>query len=189
MARIVAGTAKGRTIKVPQSGTRPTSERAREGLFSRLDHLGYIRDCAVLDLFAGSGAIGLEAASRGARHVTCVDAAQQAAKVIEANARELGLDIDVVNLKAETYLSQEPSVTYDLAVLDPPYDFPDDDVALVLAALVPHLEPDAMVVVERSKKSPEPRWPDGLRLDDERKWGDTRVWSAVLDVETTKVEA
>ena len=72
MTRIVAGAAKGRTIKVPASGTRPTSERVREALFSRLDHLGYIEGCAVLDLYSGSGALGLEAASRGAAFVECV---------------------------------------------------------------------------------------------------------------------
>ena len=81
MTRIVAGAAKGRTIKVPASGTRPTSERVREALFSRLDHLGYVEGRAVLDLYSGSGALGLEAASRGAAFVECVESSRKAAEL------------------------------------------------------------------------------------------------------------
>ncbi|WP_124054660.1 16S rRNA (guanine(966)-N(2))-methyltransferase RsmD [Arcanobacterium ihumii] len=179
MTRIVAGTAGGRNLKVPKSGTRPTSERVREALFSRLDHYGYIRNCAVLDLFAGSGALGLEAASRGASSVVCVEAAGSAAKIITDNARVTGLKITVLNQKVETYLVSQAVPTFDLIFIDPPYAYTEDELAQVLGLAVLHVAEDGMIVVERDKKSPEPQWPSGFELDDERKWGDTRVWSAI----------
>lgn len=180
MTRIVAGTAGGRNLQVPKSGTRPTSERVREAMFSRLEHYGYIEDCAVLDLYAGSAALGLEAKSRGARSVVAVESSRQAASVARANAKATGLEIDVVPMKAETYLATEPSERFDLVFLDPPYDVSEGDLGLVLELLVAHLAPDAMVVLERNKRSPEPAWPARLVLDDDRTWGDTRVWSAVV---------
>ncbi|WP_204399019.1 16S rRNA (guanine(966)-N(2))-methyltransferase RsmD [Arcanobacterium pluranimalium] len=179
MTRIVSGIAGGRNLRVPKSGTRPTSERVREALFSRLDHFGYIRDCVVLDLYAGSGALGLEALSRGAKRVVCVEAASAASKVIVENARLTGLNVEVQNQKAETYLASQGLPTFDLILIDPPYALSEDDLALVLGLAVMHLAEDGMLVVERDKKSPEPQWPAGYHLDDDRKWGDTRVWSAI----------
>lgn len=180
MTRIVAGTAKGRTLKVPGSGTRPTSDRVREALFSRLDHRGYVDDCDVLDLYAGSGALGLEAASRGARHVTLVEHAVSAVNVIKQNVRALGFaDVVVAQRKAETWLAAPPNCAYDLVFLDPPYDLPENQLAAVLVALPPHVAEDAMIVVERSSRSPEPAWPADFVLEDERSWGDTRVWTAL----------
>ncbi|VEI14033.1 16S rRNA (guanine(966)-N(2))-methyltransferase RsmD [Trueperella bialowiezensis] len=183
MTRIVAGTAGGLKLNVPKSGTRPTSERVREAIFSRLEHYGYIEDCAILDLYAGSGALGLEAKSRGASRVVAVEAHRPAAQVAIANAKATGLDIDVINAKAETFLANEPTHLFDVALLDPPYDISDEELAIVLSLLEPHLKDDAMVVVERSKKAPEPQWPASLVHDDVRKLGDTRVWSAVVRIE------
>lgn len=184
MTRIVAGTAKGRVLAVPKSGTRPTSERVREALFSRLEHFGYVRGCIVADLFAGSGAIGLEAASRGAAQVVCVEAHAPAVKVIHGNIRFAGLSsqVCVIAKKVDTYLSAQPGEipTFDLAVLDPPYAFSEEALKRTLALLAPHVADDAMIVVERDKKSPEPSWPDGWELVDERAMGDTRIWSAQL---------
>lgn len=180
MTRIVAGTAGGLTLEVPKSGTRPTSERVREGIFSRLDHYGYIEDCAVLDLYAGSAALGLEAKSRGAARVVSVEAHRAAAQVAIRNAKSTGLDVQIVTAKVESFLANEPTELFDVALLDPPYDIPDSELAIALELLVPHLKSDAMVVVERLKKSPEPQWPASLACDDVRKWGDTRVWTAVI---------
>ncbi len=187
MTRIVAGSAKGRTLKVPAKGTRPTSERVREALFSRLDHLGYLADCEVLDLYAGSGALGLEAASRGASHVECVEVSRQAAQLIRQNVRELGLDVVVTNAKVETWLAGTPNRRFDLVLADPPYDLGEEALAAMLGALVPHLASDALVVVERSVRSPEPAWPKELELSDERRWGDTRAWSAVVVPSQTRL--
>lgn len=178
MTRIIAGSAKGSILQVPKSGTRPTSEKVREALFSRLVHRGYVEECRVLDLYAGSGAIGLEAASRGAASVVLVESNPAAAKIIQANARATGLNVSVVKQSVASYLSSLHSIEFDLAVLDPPYDVGEEELALVLSLLASHLVSDALIVVERSKRSPEPIWPDGYELDDQRTWGDTCVWSA-----------
>ncbi len=189
MMRIVSGTAGGITLQVPKSGTRPTAERVREGIFSRLEHYGYVDDCVILDLYAGSGALGLEAKSRGARRVIGVEAHRPAAQIAIANTKITGLDVEIVNQKAETYLATEPIELFDVAMLDPPYDITDNQLGVVLSLLVPHLKDDAMVVVERAKKAHEPQWPASLKADDVRNWGDTRVWSAVVAPEGTRVEA
>lgn len=200
MTRIVAGSAKGHKLLVPKSGTRPTSERVREALFSRLAHYGYLDGCIVLDLFAGSGALALEALSRGALSATCVDASAGAAKVIRANATALGVKLDVVNQKVQTYLAlaaeaemsnpaeqeKKNAQKFDLVFIDPPYDFGEDTLEETLYLLHPLLKHDAMVVVERSSRAPEPSWPEFLVLDDVRKWGDTRVWSAVCGANFTE---
>ncbi|MCI7551538.1 MAG: RsmD family RNA methyltransferase [Actinomycetaceae bacterium] len=180
MTRIVAGSAKGHQLKVPPRGTRPTSERVREGLFSRLEHYGYIQGCNVLDLFGGTGAIALEAKSRGAANVVCVENAPSAINTIRTNIRATGLDIRLATQSVESYLSGPPEYAWDLVFLDPPYAFADDALDQLLERLVPYLADDALVVVERDKKSPEPHWPGGLVQDDDRRWGDTRVWSAVV---------
>lgn len=186
MTRIVAGSAKGRVLTVPKSGTRPTSERVREAMFSRLDHLGYLDGCYVLDLYAGSGALGLEAASRGAAKVVCVEAGSSAVKVIKENIARTKLSVHVAAQKVETYLAASPAYQFDLALLDPPYEVCEADLARVLESLMPWMSTDGLIVVERDKKSPEPLWPAGVVLDDERKWGDTRVWSALCRAQSVE---
>ncbi len=182
MTRIVAGSAKGRVLKVPPKGTRPTSERVREALFSRLDHIGVLEGARVLDLYAGSGALGLEAASRGAASVDLVEKAPQAARILAENIRATGLPARARAASVASYLqirTGDPLTgDVDLVLVDPPYDVPEEDLAAVLALLGPWLAPDALVVVERSTRSPEPTWPDFLVLEDERKWGETRAWFA-----------
>lgn len=178
MTRIVAGSAGGRTLRVPPAGTRPTSERVREALFSRLEHLGVVRDARVLDLYAGSGALGLEAASRGAVHVTLVEQARVAADVCRRNVATLGLSAQVVADRVERFVARPVTQPWDLVLVDPPYDVPEDDLAVVLEALAGALAPDAVLVVERSTRTPEPRWPAGVERFDERSYGETRVWFA-----------
>ena len=179
MTRVVAGTAGGRTLRVPPKGTRPTSERVREALFSRLEHLGVVRGARVLDLYAGSGALGLEAASRGATAVTLVDSARAAADVCRRNAATLGLPgVVVVAQRAERFVAQPAVPGWDLVLVDPPYELTEDELAAVLAGVVPSLADDAVVVVERSSRSPEPTWPDGLAPTDRRAYGETVVWFA-----------
>ncbi|WP_448631614.1 16S rRNA (guanine(966)-N(2))-methyltransferase RsmD [Cellulomonas soli] len=178
MTRIVAGAAGGRTLQVPPSGTRPTSERVREALFSRLEHLDVVEDAAVLDLFAGSGALGLEAASRGARAVTLVEGARAAAQVCRRNvaATGLGTRVQVVHDRVERFVQRPVVQPWDLVLVDPPYDLGDEPLIAQLTALLPALAPGAVVVVERSTRSPEPTWPVGLVRFDERAYGETRVW-------------
>lgn len=185
MTRLVAGSAGGRTLVVPGGATRPTSERVREALFSRLEHEGLLDGTRVLDLYAGSGALGLEAASRGAAAVVLVDAGREAARACRRNVGSTGLaGVEVREAPVERVLAAEPGPPLaegaDLVLLDPPYDVAEDALAAVLAALVERrwLAPDAVVVVERAKRSPEPTWPEGLSRYASRKYGDTVVWFA-----------
>jgi 16S rRNA (guanine966-N2)-methyltransferase len=183
MSRIVAGTAGGRTFRVPARGTRPTSDRVREALFSRLDHAGLLREAAVLDLYAGSGALGLEAASRGARRVVLVEAAREAARTCRLNADALGLGprVEVSAARVEAFLAGIPAEPFDLVLLDPPYDLDEDALASVLDMLAARwLGAGAAVVVERSRRSAEPRWPDILDGQAVRLYGDTALWFATF---------
>jgi 16S rRNA (guanine966-N2)-methyltransferase len=177
---VVAGTAGGRTLRVPPKGTRPTSDRVREALFSRLEHLGVVDDARVLDLYAGSGALGIEAASRGAAAVTLVDAARAATDVCRRNVAALGLTgVDVVTQRAERFVQAPVTHPWDLVLVDPPYELGEDELAAVLHGVTTQgLAPHAVVVVERSSRSPEPGWPDGLERTDRRAYGETVVWFA-----------
>ena len=179
MTRVVAGTAGGRTLRVPSKGTRPTSDRVREALFSRLEHLGVVRGARVLDLYAGSGALGIEAASRGAAAVTLVDSARAAVDVCRRNVATLGLPgVDVVAQRAERFVATPVAAGWDLVLVDPPYELSEDELAEVLAGLAGSLADGAVVVVERSSRTPEPAWPTGLERTDRRAYGETVVWFA-----------
>ena len=183
MTRIVAGTAKGRVLQVPSKGTRPTSERVREALYSRLAHWDVIDEAVVLDLFAGSGALGLEALSRGARQVTFVDSGKDACRAIQANIAATGLRGQVCRSDVVGYLatrSGEESCRGEvgLVLIDPPYDIAEQTVTETLEALGPWISPDALIVVERSKRSPQPTWPPFLRCEDLSTWGETVCWFA-----------
>ncbi|TFB96235.1 16S rRNA (guanine(966)-N(2))-methyltransferase RsmD [Cryobacterium adonitolivorans] len=185
MTRIVAGFAGSLTLTVPAKGTRPTSDQVREALFSALDARDAIRDYRVLDLYAGSGALGLEAASRGARVVTLVEngfAASQtcrknAAAVQKAAPKGANLSISVSSQAVQSFLAGTPD-GFDLVFLDPPYDLADAELAANLAALTTLLDPDALVVVERSSRSPEPTWGPGLVRERRKDYGDTTLWYA-----------
>lgn len=180
MTRIVAGTVGGRTLAVPRAGTRPTSERVREALFSRLEHLDVVDGARVLDLYAGSGALGIEAASRGAAHVTLVESARDAAEVCRRNVTTLGLaaTVTVAAEKAERFAGRPAVAPWDLVLVDPPYDLPEDDLAAVLAGASASLSAHAVVVVERASRTPEPTWPAALVRFDRRAYGDTVMWFA-----------
>ena len=184
MTRIISGSLGGRRLRTPPgSSTRPTSDRVREALFSRLEHRGLLDDTHVLDLYAGSGALGLEAASRGASLVVLVESHRTAAAVIRANVAALGIDgARVVVDTALHALTMGPpnGIRMDLVLLDPPYDVGEADLTAVLTALVERgwLAPDAFVVVERAARTPQPSWPVGLELSGEKRYGDTTVWFA-----------
>lgn len=183
MTRIIGGTAGGRRIKAPAGDTtRPTSDRVREALFSSLEAtLGSLSGLRFLDLYAGSGAIGLEARSRGAGIVTCVEHDRRTAALIRDNVRTLGfspVEVDVVAAPVARALAQSPRAPYDITFLDPPYVLPVEDVESDLVALSQHgwLAHGALVVVERGSRSPAPTWPTGLEGERERKYGETVLW-------------
>ncbi|MFC8191304.1 16S rRNA (guanine(966)-N(2))-methyltransferase RsmD [Cellulomonas sp. NPDC057328] len=178
MTRIVAGAAGGRTLVVPAKGTRPTSERVREALFSRLEHLDAVDGARVLDLYAGSGALGLEAASRGAVHVVLVDTARVAVDACRRNVRALDLAgrVDVVADTVDRYLARLTDPAFDLVLLDPPYDLADAALATALDGVARCTAPGGVVVVERSTRAGAPVWPAPLVALDDRRYGETHVW-------------
>ncbi|WP_420099931.1 RsmD family RNA methyltransferase [Corynebacterium sp.] len=163
MTRIISGTARGRKLRVPADVTRPTSDRAREGLFSSLQVRFGFEGEVVLDLFAGSGALGLEAGSRGAAEVTLVDDNHRACETIRANADVVGHpNVHVVEAKASSFLATAAHNRFTMVLADPPYELTDEAVDEMVAALVPTLMDDAVVVVERHVGSAEVTWPDGF---------------------------
>lgn len=183
MTRIIAGTAKGRRLKTPAGDrTRPTSDRVREALFSAVESwAGSLQGLRVLDLYAGSGAVGLEAWSRGAASVTFVESHAPTAAMIRTNARDLRLaDPDVQAAKVQQVLVREPRPApddrFDLAFSDPPYDLSDDDLAVDLDLLQEWLAPRALVVVERSTRSGEPPWPSSFEPGRSKRYGETTLW-------------
>ncbi|MER5469287.1 16S rRNA (guanine(966)-N(2))-methyltransferase RsmD [Streptomyces sp. NPDC002935] len=183
MTRVIAGLAGGRRLAVPPgTGTRPTSDRAREGLFSTWQSLlgGPLEGERVLDLYAGSGAVGLEALSRGAGHTLLVEADARAAKVIRDNVKSLGLPgAEVRSGKAEQIVrTAAPEAPYDLVFLDPPYAVSDDDLREILLTLRTGgwLADDALVTVERSTRGGEFGWPDGFEAVRARRYGEGTFW-------------
>ncbi|WP_266390236.1 16S rRNA (guanine(966)-N(2))-methyltransferase RsmD [Streptomyces canus] len=183
MTRVIAGRAGGRRLAVPPgNGTRPTSDRAREGLFSTWQSLlgGPLAGERVLDLYAGSGAVGLEALSRGAGHTLLVEADARAARTIRENVKNLGLPgAEVRAGKAEQIIQQPaPPEPYDLVFLDPPYRVTDHDLREILLTLrTEHwLAPEALVTVERSTRGGEFQWPPGFDAVKARRYGEGTFW-------------
>ncbi len=184
MVRIVAGVAGGRRLAVPPHGTRPTSDRVREAVFSALQARRDLESARVLDLYAGSGALGLEALSRGAAYVRFVESDRRAAAVLRRNVETLGLGgrdgtaAEITTAHVPLVLRGDPDRPYDVVLADPPYAL--DDIALtdVLNALVggSWLAPAALLVVERPAKAPTPTWPDGVVALTHRRYGDTAVY-------------
>lgn len=180
MTRIIAGAAGGRTISVPPSGTRPTSDRVREAIFSRVESWTDIIGARVLDLFAGSGALGLEAASRGASRVDLVDNSDKAFAVITKNigvVRSAAPDCEMRPHRVSVNAFLEVAATeWDLVFLDPPYDNDNAVLEKSLELLCPRLSTDALVAVERSSRDPEPTWPAGYERLTPKTYGETTVY-------------
>ena len=183
MTRLIAGTHRGRRLQVPPGATtRPTADRAREGLFSSLQSLLELPGARVLDLYAGSGALGLEALSRGAASATLVESDERALAALRRNVAALDLPAEVVALPVERFLARDPvppdrtrhdGLRYDLVLLDPPYEL---DVAPVLARLVPRVAEGGVVVLERRTGGPAPSWPPGLVHERSRRYGAATLW-------------
>jgi 16S rRNA (guanine966-N2)-methyltransferase len=173
MTRLIAGTHGGRRLRVPPGrGTRPTSDRAREGLFSTLQSLLDLEGARVLDLYAGSGALGLEALSRGAGEAVLVERDARAVAALRANVAELGLPATVVEADVQAFL-EGPAEVFDLVLLDPPYE---TDVDPVLGLLGPWLADAAVVVVERASRGGPPGVPVGWEALRDRRYGEAALW-------------
>jgi 16S rRNA (guanine966-N2)-methyltransferase len=182
MTRVIAGSAGGRRLAVPPgNGTRPTSDRAREGLFSSWESLlGSFSGIRIADLYAGSGAVGLEALSRGASHALLVEADTRAARTVRENVRALGLPgAEVRTGKAEQIVTGlAPEDPYDVVFLDPPYAVTDDDLREILLTLRTQgwLTDDAVVTVERSTRGGDFVWPHGFEPLRARRYGEGTLW-------------
>ncbi|GKQ41265.1 16S rRNA (guanine(966)-N(2))-methyltransferase RsmD [Streptomyces sp. A012304] len=182
MTRVIAGVAGGRRLAVPPgTGTRPTSDRAREGLFSTWQSLlgGPLDGERVLDLYAGSGAVGLEALSRGAGHVLLVEADARAVRTVRENVASLGLPgAEVRAGKARQIIQTPPPQPYDLVFLDPPYAVSDDDLREILLTLRTEgwLVAEALVTVERSTRGGTFDWPEGFEGIRSRRYGEGTFW-------------
>jgi len=182
--RIIAGVAKGRTLGTVAGATRPTSDRAREGLFSSLtSQFGDFLGLNVLDLFAGSGAIGLEALSRGASIVHAIERDPDAQKTIEHNYEAVKKNQPVGKfhmyaMSAQRFLSDAPKERYHIVYIDPPFDFTDREVEELLGKLHSgeFLKSDALIAVERTAKGSTFSWPVGFVAARERKYGAATIY-------------
>ena len=183
MTRIIGGFAGSIRLAVPPFGTRPTSDRVREAIFSALEARDLIDGARVLDLYAGSGALGLEAASRGAAHVTLVDRATAATRTTQNNAaavrkaapRGQAPEIVVSSQPVQSFLGGSTD-SWDVVFLDPPYELGGLELTHNLEALGARLAPDAVVVLERSSRDRPPEWPDGLEFERRKDYGDTALY-------------
>lgn len=191
MSRIISGAAGGvRLASVPGDNTRPTTDRVKESLFSKLESYDIIRGARVLDAFGGSGALGCEALSRGAASVTLLDTYPKAVAVIRKNVAAVekamgrtgtgssgatGSAARVQQSQALTYV-KSASGPWDLVFVDPPYAMPNEQVSELLEALTPKLAEGAVVVVERSSRDAEPVWGEGLYCFSTRQHGETVLY-------------
>lgn len=191
MSRIIAGRAKGRRLATPKgSHTRPTTDRTREALFSALvswfdaadrDAGEQLEGVSVLDLYAGSGAVGLEAASRGAAPVLLVEHDRPTAKLIQSNAATAGLKAEVRAAKAETFVAED-GAAFDLVFLDPPYGVTTEAVETLLGGLAGgRLTPRGLVVLERSSRDRAPEWPEAFTDVWDRRYGETTLYFGAVD--------
>lgn len=197
---VITGRFKGAPLATPLSVTRPTTDRTKEALFSRLESHGLLQDARVLDLFGGTGALGIEALSRGARELVVVEANAQAAKLIAGTLTaikrhagwEEGMDAHVVRAKAERYAAKaKVDAPFDLVLIDPPYIFATDDCARLLDDLVTRglVGEHGAIVLERSKRTKPPAPPAGWVEDDRRDYGETTVYTYRSDAYERLVDA
>jgi 16S rRNA (guanine966-N2)-methyltransferase len=179
MPRIVAGVAKGRRLSGPAAGTRPTSDRAREALFNSLGSLLDLDGARVLDLFAGTGAVGLEALSRGAIEAVFVESDAGAAQVLRRNIDVVGLPGARIIRRPVAPVVATPSATaFDLVFADPPYEFDDAGLGAVLVEIEANgwLADEAVLVVERAARGAPPAWPEGVEGLRDRRYGAGVLW-------------
>jgi 16S rRNA (guanine966-N2)-methyltransferase len=183
VTRIIAGAIGSLQLKPAAKATRPTSDRVKESLFAKLDAMGVIEGARVLDLFAGTGALGLESASRGAAAVELIERDRNAFGLLEQNVKSslssfqkqgISINIQAHNLDAQRYL-KSATAGFDLVFIDPPYDFPNTELEQLLIAIGEILNAEGLVIVERSRRS-EQLEIETLELQSSKTYGDTAVW-------------
>jgi 16S rRNA (guanine966-N2)-methyltransferase len=175
VTRIVAGVAGGRRLAVPPKGTRPTSDRVREALFSAVESAVDLDGTRVLDLYAGTGALGLEALSRGAASATFVESSHGALSVLRENIRTVGLPAQVRAGKVASVLAAGSPEPFDLVLADPPYVITDLGPELGLLVSGGWVAAGSLVIVERSRRAEDVSWPDPLAPMKVRHYGETSL--------------
>jgi 16S rRNA (guanine966-N2)-methyltransferase len=182
VTRIVAGTVGGRILKVPQRGTRPTTELVREALFNALDAAGGLDGARVLDLYAGSGALGLEALSRGAAEAVFVESDRNASEILKGNIRALGFTAatQIRRATVRSVLDGGTDTPFDLVLADPPFalDAADFDAALAALPVGGWTEPGSTVIVERPNQAAEPVWHPPLFATRSKEYGQAALFWA-----------
>lgn len=185
--RVISGRFKGVALTTPKAGTRPTTDRTKEAIFSHLDSWGVLDDARVLDLFAGTGALGIEALSRGARELVAVESSAPAAALIAQTLTalkhnrswELGMSARVIKARAEKYAACASAVApFDMVFIDPPYAFETNDCNQLLADLASRelTSSNTVIMLERSTRSEEPTAPENWEITDRRDYGETAVY-------------
>lgn len=184
MTRIIGGIAGSIKLASPAKVTRPTSDRIREAIFNRLEARTELDEITVLDLYAGTGALGLEAVSRGAAKCILVEKDSKAAVICIKNAQQvlaalekakLDPDVQVANKSVASFLAST-NQSFDLVFIDPPYEVENQEITENLTQLIPHLAEFATVMVERSSRSGDFQIPAGLSLDSQKTYGDTEIF-------------
>ncbi|MBW3094475.1 16S rRNA (guanine(966)-N(2))-methyltransferase RsmD [Bifidobacterium sp. 64T4] len=194
--RVISGRFKGVALATPKQGTRPTTDRTKEAIFSHLDSWGVLDDARVLDLFAGTGALGIEALSRGARELVAVEASKPAAALVAGTLKQLkrnrswsaDLRARVLVRKAEALAAATADAPYDVVFIDPPYAFETEACNQLLADLVANGWVDAhgVIMLERSARSDEPTAPEGWEITQSRSYGETAVFYIESAQESTE---
>ena len=184
--RVISGRFKGFSLPAAGAGTRPTTDRTKEALFSYLDARDLLDDARVLDLYAGTGALGIEALSRGARELIAVEYAGQAVASLNATFASLrrlrawseGLAVHALRKRAEAYAQSHRGEAFDVIFIDPPYALSSEDCDALLQSLCSGSATHAgsVIILERSTRSPDPRPPEGWQVADRRHYGETAVW-------------
>ena len=185
--RVISGRFKGMALTTPKAGTRPTTDRTKEAIFSHLDSWGVLDDARVLDLFAGTGALGIEALSRGARELVAVESSAPAAALIAQTLMalkhnrswELGMSARVIKARAEKYAACASAVApFDVIFIDPPYAFETEACNQLLADLASRelTSSNTVIMLERSTRSEEPTAPENWEITDRRDYGETAVY-------------
>lgn len=183
MSRIIAGLVGSLRLASPAKVTRPTSDRVKESLFSSLESMDALVGTRVLDLFAGTAALGLEAISRGAKNLIAVEKSKSAAAVCQKNIdlvqnalakQGLRPEIQLINKDAESFLKVNKS-EYDLVLIDPPYELTNDELIKTCQLLIGSLAPGALLVVERSSRELIPELTE-VSLHSQKTYGDTAVY-------------
>lgn len=182
MTRIIAGILGSLQLKSAAKATRPTSDRVKESLFSKLESMDLIEDAAVLDLFAGTGALGFEAISRGAKSLWLVEKDRQAAALLRQNSKHINIALEKTGrspkiefeaIEARKFLAKSNDL-FDLVFIDPPYEFDNEQLEEIMALVAQHLNPAAVVVIERSSKTAKTEFAD-FELISDKQYGDTAV--------------